>query len=455
DPALNINSTPASPPDRYAATQAVLARVGTVVQLATTNAHVPGHTATGLLANSSVSANPNADLLTFSVTDPVPAVAERLATAYATAFTVYRRRLDTGTVADAMANVQRRLAALTAAGQSRSPLARSLDGTLRDLEAMQTLAASGTSAQVVGAAGSTSQVQPRTTRNVALGLIVGIALGIGLAFLREAFDTRVRSADELGARLNLPLLGHVPRPDRLLSEAPALVTLADPAGAGAEAFRILKTSIDISRLQHEVGSIMVTSTREGEGKSTTVANLAVILARSGRHVILVDLDLRHPRIDTFFDLDGQPGLTSVAIGEAELGEALCIVDVHPEHPVADGGLLEVVRVGVAPADPGEFLSSRFVTDAMAALAERCDVLLIDTPPMLAVGDAMTIATRADAVVLIAELHEVRRASLAETRRMLDACPARKLGFIATGSNGASAYGYGYPTAPRSGERADA
>ncbi len=138
-------------------------------------------------------------------------------------------------------------------------------------------------------------MQPRTTRNVALGILVGIALGIGLAFLREAFDTRVRSADELRARLGLPLLGHLPKPDRPPTEEHRLTTLAEPGGASAEAFRILKTSLDITRLQHHVGSIVVTSTTSGEGKSTTVANLAVTLARSGRHVILVDLDLRHPR----------------------------------------------------------------------------------------------------------------------------------------------------------------
>jgi tyrosine-protein kinase len=437
--ALKINSSPTSPPDRYAATQAALARVGTVAVMATKAAALPGHTAGGLLANSSVSANPNADLLTFSVTDPVPAVAERLATAYATAFTAYRRQLDTQAVASAATDVRRRLDALHASGRDRSALARQLSTTLGDLQAMQTLAASGTSAQLFGAAGGASQVQPRTTRNVALGILVGIALGAALAFLRELLDPRVRSPDELGARLDLPVLGHVPK---LASDDRALVTLTEPTGRGAESFRILKTRLDISRLQHDVVSIMVTSTGESEGKSTTIANLAVTLARSGRHVILVDLDLRHPRMDRFFDLDGHPGLTAVALGEAELSEALTVVDVHSETPAADGGMLEVVRVGVVPPDPGEFLASSFVSEALAALARRCDVLLIDAPPMLAVGDAMTIATRTDAVVLVAGMHQVHKASLAEMRRVLDACPARKLGLIATGSDGGGAYGYG-------------
>jgi Mrp family chromosome partitioning ATPase len=126
-----------------------------------------------------------------------------------------------------------------------------------------------------------------------------------------------------------------------------------------------------------------------------------------------------------------------------MADVLSIIDVHPESAVADTGILEVVKVGAAPPDPGEFLSSGFVTDAVRALAKHCDVLLIDSPPMLAVGDAMAIATAADAVVVVTELNEIRRVTLAEARRILEGCPARKLGFIATGSDGASRYGYGY------------
>ncbi len=446
--ALNINPDAASPPDRYAATQAVLARVGAVAELTVRAARVPHHTAAGLLADSSVSANPNADLLTFSVTDPDPIVAQKLATAYARAFTVYRSRLDTQALSAALAQVHRRLAALAASGNAGSALYRQLTSTSRDLAALQTLDASGASAVVVGPAGSATLVQPRTSRNVALGLLVGIVLGVGLAFLREALETRVRSADELGVRLGLPLLGHVPKPAPGLADADGLATISEPAGASAEAFRILRTSLDIRQLQQDVGSIVITSTIAGEGKSTTAANLAVTMARSGRHVILLDLDVRHPGIDRFFDLDGQPGLTSVAVGDAELGDALSVVAVHPDLPLAGSGLLEVLRVGLLPPDPGEFLSSRFVTDTVAALAARCDVLLIDTPPMLMVGDAMAIATHADGLILVAGLNQVRKASLAETRRVLEACPAVKLGFIATGSSAGAGYGYRNGAVPR-------
>ena len=440
--ALDLNPQTTSPPDRYAATQAALARVGAVAQIAVESAGVPGKTAGELLANSSVTANPTADLLSFAVTDPDPVVAQKLATSYAHAFTLYRRRLDVHALTAAIGDVERRLATLTAGGESSSPLFRQLTRNQRDLEALQTLQSAGSSAVVVGDAGLGAQVQPRTVRNVALGVLVGIALGIGLAFLREALDTRVRSADEVRDRLGMPLLGHVPRPDPGLN-GNGLAALSEPTGAGAEAFRILRTSLDITRLQHHVVSIVVTSPSAGDGKSTTAANLAVTLARSGRHVILLDLDLRQPGADRFFDVKDSPGLTSVAVGDARLADALTVVDVHPESAITNTGLLEVMKVGAPPPDPGEFLSSAFVAEAVGTLARRCDVLLIDSPPMLAVGDAMAIATSADAVVVVTELNEIRRVTLAETRRILEACPAQKLGFIATGSDRASGYSDAY------------
>ena len=275
--AFNLASGTTSPPDRYAATQAALARVGTVAQDAVAAAHVPTRTGADLLANSSVSANPTADLLTFSVTDPEPSNAQKLATAYAKAFTSYRRHLDTSALSAALADIGQRLDRLDALGQGDSPLARQLTSTQHRLEELQVLEASGSSAVLVGPAGGASAVQPRTTRNIALALIGGLALGVALAFLRDTLDTRVRSDDELRERLGVPVLGHIPRVTGSTADDHPLAALTEPAGASAEAFRILKTNLNIIRLQKHVSSILITSTSEGEGKSTTAANLAVTL----------------------------------------------------------------------------------------------------------------------------------------------------------------------------------
>jgi capsular exopolysaccharide synthesis family protein len=447
--ALNLNTQVPTPPDRYAATQASLARVGTVAQMAVDAAGPPHRRAAELLAHSSVTADPNVDLLRFSVTDPIPAVATKLANAYAKQFTVYRRRLDTAALATAVADARRKLRAIEAAGNSGSPLFLRLSSRERDLEELQTLQAAGSSAVVVGSAGGASLVQPKTRRNVLLGIIVGLALGVAVAFLRESLDTRVRSADELRARLGLPLLGQVPKLGRGVAQAQRLVTLSEPAGPGTESFRILKNNLEISQLQHHAGSIVLTSATWDEGKSTTAANLAVILARSGRHVILLDLDLRSPTIARLFGLGGRPGLRSVAEGLSDLGDALHVIDVHQDG-AASGGVLEVVTVGRPPPDPGGFLLSSFVSDALADLARRCDVLLIDTPPVLAVGDAMTVATHADALILVAGVNQVHRARLDESRRVLEACPTAKLGVVATGGEAPDRGTRlrGFPSGPR-------
>ena len=361
----------------------------------------------------------------------------KLANAYAQQFTRYRHKLDSAALSAAIADARRKIKALVGSGEGGSQLSRRLAATEGDLEELQTLQAAGSSAAVVGPAGSASLVQPQTKRNVLLGVIVGLALGIALAFIRESLDTRVRSADEFRARLGLPLLGQVPKPDRRLAESRQLATLTEPTSSSSEAFRILKNKLEMLQLEYHVGSIVITSPLEDEDKSTTAANLAVTLAQSGRHVILVDLNLRDPTVHQLFGLDNRLGFTHVAIGGVGVTDALNVVDVYTNRFSAAAGVLEVVTAGYRPRDPGEFLLSTCVPEALAGLAERCDLLLIDTPPVLPVGDAMTIAKHTDAVMLVAGVNRVRRESLVETRHVLDACPAIPLGVIATD-------GYSYP-----------
>jgi capsular exopolysaccharide synthesis family protein len=398
-----------------------------VAELAVKAPGLPDRTAATLLGNSSVSANPTDDLLTFSAADTAPAVAARLANAYARAFTTYRHRLDTAALSAALRGTQRKLDAVLASGGGGSALFRRLEATQRDLEDLQTLQAAASSAKLVGRADSASQVQPKIKRNVILGVIVGLALGIALAFLREALDTRIHSADELQELLGVPLLGQVPEPPRRLARSEQLVTLRYPTGASTEAFRILKNNLEISQLEHHAGSITITSAADDEGGSSTAANLAVILARADRRVIVADLNLRRPSIARLFGLREGPGLTGVAKG-IPLVDALMTVDVQPDR----ARTLEVLTVGRPPLDPGEFLLSSAVAETLEVLEKRCDVLLIVTPPLLAAGDAMTIASYADALILVAGIDRVRREALIETRRVLERCPTFTLGVIATG-----------------------
>jgi Mrp family chromosome partitioning ATPase/capsular polysaccharide biosynthesis protein len=450
-----------TPPDRYAATQADLAGSGQVAELAVKAAHVPGRTAPGLLAATTVSADPLADLLTITVTDRDPRAAERLATAYAKAFVVYQRNLGRAELTSALVQVRNQLAGLSG-DQLGSPLGLRLRANERDLEVLQALNLSGGSAVVVGPAASAELTQPKTIRNVALGVVVGAVLGIALAFMREALDTRLRTVEELRDQLMLPLLGHLRRPARGLRRNQRLVTIWEPDSAGAEAFRMLRNNLAATLRELGAGSLMVTSAVRGEGRSTTAANLAVVLARSGRHVILVDMDVRRPCQHRLFALGDRPGLSELALEEIDVDDALCRIDIDTRPrdaapvgetsaaPQAPGrgyhsgngtrakaatvrGRLNVLTAGQTLTDPGEFLSGRAVARTMKMLGDRCDLLLLDAPPLLAVGDAVTIAEHADGLLLVTRLGFVQREKMPDLRRALEACRAHKLGFVATDS----------------------
>lgn len=444
--------------DRVAQTQADLARVPDVAKR--TIAAVGLHRSPGaLLEHSSVSARTNADLLEFSVTDHVPKLAAELATAYARQYVLYRQQLDTGALQRARSEVQHRIDKLP---KGEGPLLRSLlekDQQLATMEALQT-----SNASVVENASGASQVQPRPVRNGALGFGIGLVLGFMLAFLWDALDSRVRSAEEIGERLGVPLLARLPEPPKRLQKGDQLVILADPRSVGAEAFRMLRTNLEFARLGHDVKTIMVTSAVEQEGKSTSVANLGVALARSGQNVALVDLDLRRPFLNRLFDLHDRPGLTEVAIGEARLDDALVSipfrdlsepgalqvapgfgngrVKVSAAPTLLHNGSLSVLVAGPIPPNPGDFFGSAALAAILREVRERFDTVLIDTAPSLKVGDAITLSSDIDAVVVVTRMNVIRRSMLNELRRLLDSSPTRKLGFVVTGAESEEDYGYG-------------
>ena len=453
-------------PTREAATQADLAQTPAVAARALALAHVRNRTPEQLLSHSSVSSASDADILTFSVTDRSPGRAERLAQAYATAYTQYRRHLDTAAIARALNPIETRLTQMKASGQQASGAYASLLDKEQQLSTLELL--QGSNAQLVRAASPAVQTQPRTVRNAAVAAALGLLLGIGLAFLRDALNTRVRSAGEVEERLELPLLARVPEPARRMRGKSQLVMLNDPASPAAEPYRILATNLDFVNMERSARTIMFTSAQRDEGKSTTVANLAVALARAGRRVILVDLDLRAPSLSGFFFLDDRSGLTDVVLGRLKLADALAPVPLvqasSPEsHASRNGtikGVLEVLPVGTLPPNPAEFAGSHLLAQLLSELERRADVVLIDAAPLLNLSDAMTLSSRVDALVVVSRLSLVRRPVLQELHRVLAAAPVTKLGVVLTGTETSASYGYGgyghaygpEPTAPAGGAR---
>jgi non-specific protein-tyrosine kinase len=253
----------------------------------------------------------------------------------------------------------------------------------------------------------------------------------------------------------MPLLGRVPAPPRSIRGHNKLVMIEEPATSRSEPFRVLRTSLDFVNLDPRAKSIMVTSALSGEGKSTTAANLAVALAHAGKSVILVDLDLRRPFIDRFFELNGHPGLTAVALGMTDLDAALAPVRIGSHSPrrrqsvngPVKRGRLEVLQAGILPPNPGEFVSSSVIAEILAELRDRADIVLVDAPPIVGLGDALALSARVDALLLVARLKLLRRSTLTELRRVLDAAPVPALGFILTEADADEGYEYSYRQYP--------
>jgi Mrp family chromosome partitioning ATPase len=230
--------------------------------------------------------------------------------------------------------------------------------------------------------------------------------------------------------------------------------LADPNGPQAEGYRLLRTNLEFVNLNIQARSILVTSALEQEGKSTTAANLAVALARAGRRVALVDLDLRRPYLDKFFGLQDRAGLTGVALRHVQLDQALGHIALRPKEGgmgagVGHGngrvrveGVLEVLPAGPLPPDPGEFVGTSSVAEILHELSERFETVIIDAPPLLHVGDALTLASRVDAFMVVVRYRGARVGPLRELRRVLDTCPTPTLGVVLTGTDTKGEYGYG-------------
>ncbi len=394
---------------------------------------------------SSVKPKPNSDFLIFSVRDPRPQAATRLVNAFATSYTEYRRDLDTDAVRRARESIADRLERLRAQGEGSKTLIDSLvskEQQLRTIEALQT-----GNGFVVRRASTAAQVQPQPARNVALGVGLGLLVGLGLALLLARLDTRIRTEEEIGELLGgLSLIGRVPAPPRKLANARKLVTVEEPVGPNAETFAILRVAIELANLDRRINSLMVTSALAEEGKSTTIANIAVSAARAGARVRLVDLDLRRPMLGNIFGLADRPGLTHVVRGLVPLDEALTSVRIGDEEEHEDDlrprGRLEVLSTGILPPTPAEFVGSRVVGEVLSELREGADLLLVDSAPMLPVSDTLTASGYVDALIAVTNMQIARRQHLKEFGRLLKRAPVPTLGYIVTGVEATSS-GYGY------------
>jgi len=280
----------------------------------------------------------------------------------------------------------------------------------------------------------TSPVSPRPTRNIGLSAVVGLLLGFGLAVLRETLDTSLKDPETLQQIAGAPTLGVIAF-DPAARRSPLIVQERGQS-ARAEAFRQLRTNLQFVDVDHPPRVVVVTSALPGEGKSTTAANLAITIAQAGASTILLEGDLRRPKVVDYLGLEGAVGLTDVLVGRVGLAD---VVQPWGSHPLA------ILPSGSIPPNPSELLASRNMTELLERLAAQYDTVLIDAPPLLPVADGAILAGKADGALLVLRHGKTTRSQAESAVAALRAVDAHLLGCILNmaPAKGPDSYAYGY------------
>ena len=280
-----------------------------------------------------------------------------------------------------------------------------------------------------------SPVTPRPKRNLGLGLILGLLIGVGLAVLRETLDTSVKTIKQLEELTDAPVLGSITYDSDAVRHP-----LIDDLGTYAprvEGFRVLRTNLQFIDPDQQRKVFVVTSSLPEEGKTTTATNLAMTLAEGGERVALIEADLRRPKISTYLNLEGSVGLTTVLVGRVSLREAM-------QNP-GDYSGLDVLSSGRTPPNPAELLKSHAMSTVIKELRDDYDIVLIDAPPLLPVTDAALLASQADGAILVVRHGKTTVDQVRAANERLTSVGAAPVGVIfnMTPARGGGAYGYGY------------
>jgi len=262
------------------------------------------------------------------------------------------------------------------------------------------------------------QSSPNKTRDALLGAIVGGVFGIAFALMAGILDTRVRNEEILGAVSGTAVLGSIPRSAPLSRSAIAVAK--EPMGVTAEEFRRVRSALTYANVDSQLRTLLVTSASPSEGKSTVAANLAYTLADLRHSVLLIDADLRRPRVHEVAGIDGSVGLTTVLLNEATFEDAKYSVP---------GSTLDILSSGGIAPNPAEILTSEAMSQLIAAASKHYDFVVVDSPPILIVADASLLAPMVDGVIMVVDAIKTRRAALVKAIRELEAAGARILGAV--------------------------
>ncbi len=293
---------------------------------------------------------------------------------------------------------------------------------LEKLMALNTMGNNGSNnITIIDSAGIPSKkYKPSMRTNLAFGLLLGLLLGMGIAFLKEFVDDSIKTSDNLEKLTGLPVLSQLPEMEKLNAKQLALLTAVEPQSSLAESIRSLRTSLRFSTRNGAPQSVFITSTGAAEGKSTVAINLATAYSQAGSRVLLIDADLRNPSIHNLLGLENLRGLTNLLAGaETDL-------DISRSCMIKN---LRVITSGPIPPDPVELLSGDKMIELIRVAADKYDHIIIDGPPVLGLADALILANLTEATIMAVQAGKTSKTALLDSLKRLDRAKANIVGSI--------------------------
>jgi succinoglycan biosynthesis transport protein ExoP len=384
------------------------------------------------------------NVIAIAAVSPSPAAAAKIANTYAKAFVAWSTATASSNLSAAENQLNAQIRAISkeigqlpaqdaAQAAALSNQQAVLKGQLAQLQVAGATASTGLEL-VTPATVPVSPTSPKPVQDAVLGVIIGLAIGIAMAFLRDTLDDTLTSGESVERVIHAPVLATVPMVASWRKKTkPVVIAVSEPTSQPAEAYRSLRTSLQFARQDRPLRTILVTSPGAGDGKTATVVNLGAVFAQTGARVVLVSCDLRRPGLSQFSAPSDHDELTSVLAGDLPLDRA-----VTPVPGIE--GLWTLGTRGVA-VNPTELLSSQRMRLVFAELTQRFDIVLIDSPPVLPVADAMILSGYADGVLLVISTGQTRRAELRRTGEKLAQAGAVVVGAVLNKASGQDEYGY--------------
>lgn len=418
-----------------------------------------------LMANVTAEADPSANVINVTAMWPTPKGAANLANAFASQFMLWRQETLQKSLDDAISLIDEQIALTTPGSVERTTLIERRG----QLEVLKPLVSGGLAVGEVAQPPSVPS-SPKPLRNAALGVAAALVFGVGLAFLRDSLDVRLHSAKEIAEHTSLPVIAEIPEFRRHEHSAGKLVVLDDPQSPGAESYRFLRTNLEFINFSGDVKVIVISSPLPGQGKSTAIANLAIALLHADKRVAVVDGDLRRPSLHRFFQIANSRGVTDVVSGALSLADAAQTLTFNgpvrtptatstpakvkittladaPPRAGASGrnaagaddeqgalGELKLLMLpsGPLPPNPGEIVGSQQFGRVLRELGKEADYVLVDAPPMFAVGDAAAMASLVDGLLVVLHLQDTTADTIKRVEDFFTRTPTRALGVVVTG-----------------------